>query len=174
MKKRIAILFSITVLLIVGAVFATAQSGPNGRAPRQQGAQPPPPPPPPPPPFGLPRIDRLARDLNLTEAQQSEIKAFLDAERSTLDSLMKKMDGERKQLDSATTGGQFEEAQVRALAGQQAQTMTDLIVEHKRIEAKIYSLLTQEQRSRFDQLRQRREPPPPPPDRPEPPPSENQ
>lgn len=172
MKKRIAILFSVAMLLIVGAIFATAQSGPSGRPPRQQGVQPPPPPPPP-PPFGLPRLDRLAHDLNLTEAQQTEIKAFFDTERSTIDSLMKKMDAERKQLDAATTGGQFDEAQVRALASQQAQTMTDMIVEHKRIEAKIYSLLTQEQRSKFDQLRQRREPPPPPPDRPEPPPSDN-
>lgn len=161
MRKRIAILFSIAVLLVAGAIFATAQSGPGAaRPPRPQGG----PPPPPPPPFGLPRLDRLARDLNLTEAQQTELKAFFDTERSTMDALMKKLDGQRQQLDAATANGQFDEAQVRALAAQQAQTFADLIVEHKRAEAKIYSILTPEQRARFDQLRQRRGQPPPPPD----------
>jgi Spy/CpxP family protein refolding chaperone len=124
----------------------------------------------------VPDIERLARDLSLTDAQQSELKTFLDTERPTMDALRKKMDEQRKQLDAATANGQFDEAQVRALAGQQAQTMTDLIVEHKRIEAKIYNTLTGEQRARFEQFRQRgprppREggrpgapPPPPPPD----------
>lgn len=171
MRKRVAILFSLAVIVVAGAIFATAQSGP-GDTPRQrqQGGAPPPPPPPPPPPFGLPRLDRLARDLNLTEAQQAELKVFFDAERQALDSLMKKMDQERQQLDEATANGQFDEAQVRALAGQQAQTFVDLVVEHKRAEAKIYSILTPEQRNRFAQLRQRREPPPPPP----PPPDDEQ
>ena len=71
------------------------------------------------------------------------------------------MDEQRKQLDAATANGQFDEAQVRALAGQQAQTMTELIVEHKRVDAKIYSVLTQEQRARFEQFRQPRGPRPP-------------
>jgi protein CpxP len=163
MKKRVAIIFSITSMLVCGGIFATAQSGPGARSPQQQGIQPPPPPPPPPPPFGLPHLDRLTHDLNLSEAQRAEIKAFMDVERSTMDTLRKKMDGERRQLDEATAGGQFDEALVRTLAGQQAQTFAELLVEHKRVEAKIYSVLTQEQRSRFEQLRQRREPLPPPP-----------
>jgi periplasmic protein CpxP/Spy len=161
MTKRIAILFSIALLLVGGAIITTAQSGPVGAGGPQR--QPGGPPPPPPPPFGLPRLDRLAHDLNLTEAQQAELKAFFDTERSTLDSLMKKQDGVRRQLDEATANGQFDEAQVRALAGQQAQTFADLIVEHKRADAKIYSILTPEQRVRFEQLRRRRGQPPPPP-----------
>jgi periplasmic protein CpxP/Spy len=161
MNKRIAIILSITAILVCGAVLATAQSGQGQGAPRQAGAQPPPPPPP--PPFGLPHLLHLARDLNLTEAQLAEIKAFMDAEHPALKTLMMKMDAERKQLDAATAGGQFDEAQVRALATQQAQTFAELIVAHKRAEARLYSLLTPEQRTRFEQLRQRRHPLPPPP-----------
>ena len=106
---------------------------------------------------------RILRQLDLTEAQQAEIKAFMDAGRTTLETLMTKLDAERRQLDEATKGGQFDEAQVRSLAAQQAQTFTELIVEHKRVEARLYSLLTPEQRTRFEQLRGRRQPPPPPP-----------
>jgi Spy/CpxP family protein refolding chaperone len=173
MRRRIAAIFSIALVLTCAAILVTAQGG-QEQPPRppQQGMQPPPPPP---PPFGVPDIERLARDLSLTDAQQAELKTFLDTERTTMDALRKRMDEQRKQLDAATANGQFDEAQVRALAGQQAQTMTDLIVEHKRIEAKIYNTLTQEQRARFEQFRQRgprppREggrpniPPPPPPD----------
>jgi periplasmic protein CpxP/Spy len=162
MNKRIAIILSITAMLVCGAVLATAQGGPGQGAPQQAGAQPPPPPPPP-PPFGLPHLRHLARDLNLTEAQLAEIKAFMDAEHPAIKTLMMKMDAERKQLDAATAGGQFDEAQVRALATQQAQAFAELIVAHKRAEAKLYSLLTPEQRTRFEQLRQRRHPLPPPP-----------
>jgi Spy/CpxP family protein refolding chaperone len=164
MNKRIAIIVGIAAMLVCGAILVTAQSGTGAqRAPQQAGIKPPPPSPPPPPPFGLPPLEHLTRELNLTEAQQAEIKAFMDAERTTLENLMTKLDAERRQLDEATKGGQFDEAQVRALAAQQAQTFTELIVEHKRVEARLYSLLTPEQRTRFEQLRQRRQPPPPPP-----------
>lgn len=175
MRRRIAAIFSIALMLACAAILVTAQGGQEQQQPRapQQGIQPPPPPPP--PPFGVPDIERLARDLSLTDAQQAELKTFLDTERATMDALRKKMDEQRKQLDAATANGQFDEAQVRALAGQQAQTMTELIVEHKRVEAKIYNTLTEAQRARFEQFRQRgprrpREggrpgvPPPPPPD----------
>lgn len=168
MKKSIVIVMGLGLMLACGAIFVTAQSGAGTpRAPQRRGIEPPPPPPPPPPPLSPPHLDRLARDLNLTEAQQSELKAFMDAQRATMDALRKKMDAERGQLDAATASGQFDEAQVRSLAAQQAQTHADLLVEQKRIEAKIYSLLTPEQRARFEQLRRRRQPPPlppPPPD----------
>lgn len=161
MKNQVALLFAVALVVVAGAIFATAQSGPtSARQQRGEGAQPPPPPP---PPFGLPRLDRLARDLNLTDAQQAELKTFFDAERATIDAMVKKLDAERRQLDEATRGGQFDETQVRALAAQQAQTFAELIVEHKRAEARLYNTLTPEQRTKFEQLRERRPPPPPPP-----------
>ncbi|HKS27177.1 MAG TPA: Spy/CpxP family protein refolding chaperone [Pyrinomonadaceae bacterium] len=164
MNKRIAIIIGMGAVLVFCAIAVTAQRGAgNARPPRPGEIKPPPPPPPPPPPFGLPPLDHLTRELNLTDAQQAEIKAFMSSSRATLETLRRKMDEERRQLDEATAGGQFDEAQVRALAAQQAQTFAELVVEHKRMEAKLYSLLTPEQRARFDQMRQRRQPPPPPP-----------
>lgn len=164
MSKRIAIIMSITAMLVCGTILATAQSGPGTRGPQPVDIKAPPPPPAPPPPrFGLPPLHHLARELNLTDAQQAEIKEIMDGERTTLETLRQRMDAERRQLDEATAGGQFDEAQVRSLAAQQAQTFAELTVQHKRIEARLYSLLTQEQRARFDQMRRRRQPPPQPP-----------
>lgn len=172
MNNRIIIIFSVGLVLACGTIFATARSGQDEtpRPPQRRGTEPPPLPPP--PPFSPQHLDRLARDLNLTEMQLSEIKAFLDAERATMETLRRKMEAERRQLDEATTGGRFDEPQVRALASQQAQTFAELIIQHKRIEARIYSLLTEEQRTRFDELKQRRPLPPPRQPPPPPPPSD--
>jgi len=107
---------------------------------------------PPPPPFGVPDIEHLQGALGLTEAQATELKPFLDSERVTVDALQKKLEDTHEQIQAATKDGRFEEAQVRALATQHAQAMTDLIVEQERVKAKIYSSLTPEQRTKAEQM----------------------
>ncbi|MDT5063113.1 MAG: hypothetical protein QOH63_3572 [Acidobacteriota bacterium] len=162
MRNRIVILIGIAALIVGGVIFASAQRGPGDGGP------------PPPPHFGIPSIEHLARELNLTDAQTTELKAFLDTERPTIEGLTKKLDEAHKQLDETTANGHFDEAQVRALANQQAQTMADLIVEQERVKAKIYNSLTPEQRAKVEEMHKhggphgRRpggpgEPPPPPP-----------
>ena len=168
MKTRIAILIGIVTLIVAGVVFVAAQGGPEQgqHPPRREGM---PPPPPPPPPFGVPDIEHLAHALNLTEAQATELKPFLDSERATIDALVKKLEESHQQIAAATKDGHFDEAQVRTLATQQAQLQADLIVEHERMKAKVYSVLTPEQRVRAEQMH-RHGPggmPPPPPPRPD-------
>ena len=165
MRNRIATLIGIAALIVGGVVFAAAQRGPGDGGP----------PPPPPPHFGIPDIEHLSRELNLTDAQTTELKAFLDAERPTIEGLTKKLEEAHKQLGESTANGRFDEAQVRALANQQAQTMADLIVEQERVKAKIYNTLTPEQRAKVEEMHRRGDrhgrrpggpdggPPPPPP-----------
>ena len=156
MKTRILTFIGIAALIVAAVILATAQDGPRERQP-------------PPPPMGVPPIEHLAQLLNLTEAQTAELKPFLDAERQTVDALMKKLGDLHKQLDEATANGHFDEAQVRAIAMQQAQAQAELTVEHERIKAKIYNLLTVEQRAKLEELHKRGGPhdgrpgPPPPP-----------
>jgi len=164
-------LIGIITLIAAGVVFVAAQGGPEQgpRPPRMEGMQAPPP-----PPFGVPDVEHLARALNLTEAQSTELKPFLDAERATTDALMKKLEESHQQIEAATKDGHFDEAQVRTLAGQQAQVQADLMVEHERLKAKIYNLLTPEQRAKAAEMH-RHGPhpggpggmPPPPPPRPD-------
>jgi Spy/CpxP family protein refolding chaperone len=160
MKIRIAISVSIVAVLAV-VLIATAQSRTAScQAPQRPAGGPPPPPPP-------LMNEHLARELNLSDEQNAQVKAVFDAEHATVEGLMKKLDDLREQLRAATANGQFDEAQVRSLANQQGQTQADLIVEHERTKAKIYSLLTAEQRSKLEQLHERMKPPfpgPRPPD----------
>jgi len=152
MKIRSAISVSIVAVLAV-VLIATAQSRTAScQAPQRPAGGPPPPPPP-------LMNEHLARELNLSEEQNAQVKAVFDAEHSTVEGLMKKLDDLREQLRAATANGQFDEAQVRTLANQQGQTQADLIVEHERTKAKIYSLLNAEQRSKLEQLHERMKPP---------------
>ncbi|OLE52568.1 MAG: hypothetical protein AUG51_17465 [Acidobacteria bacterium 13_1_20CM_3_53_8] len=169
MRDRIAIILSIAALVVGLALFTEAQNRQQGANAAQQGERRPPPPP---PPFALPRIEHLAHDLNLSDAQEAQIKSILDIERPVVDALMRKLDDAHKQMDAVTANGQFDETQVRALANQQAQTVADLIVEQERVKSKIYTVLTPEQRTEADERHRRGgphpcgpgdEPPPPPP-----------
>jgi Spy/CpxP family protein refolding chaperone len=168
LKTRMAILFGSIALIVAGVVLAAAQGTPGQgpRPPRGEGMQP--------PPFGVPDVEHLARALSLTEAQTTELKPFLDAERATVEALMKTIGQTHQQIQAATNDGHFEEAQVRTLAGQLGQAQTDLIVEQERVKARIYSVLTPEQRAQAEQMHRHgphpvgpggpgRMPPPPPP-----------
>jgi protein CpxP len=97
----------------------------------------------------------MARDLNLTDEQQTQVKAIFAAQRTVVEPLMKQMGEYRKQLDTATANGQFNEEQVRAIAQQQAQTAAQLTVENERTKAKIYNILTPEQRELAKQVHNR-------------------
>ena len=122
---------------------------------------------------GRPRgdmVEHMARELGLTDAQKEQVKSIMDAQRSAEEARESKLDDLRKQIDAATANGQFDEAQVRALANQQAQLQADSMVEHLRLHSKIYSLLTAEQRTKADEMMKRggphghpHGPPPPPP-----------
>ncbi len=105
--------------------------------------------------FGPEMLDHIARELNLTEAQKTQVKALFEAGQNTMAPLHQKMDEVHKQLESATENGQFDEAQVRALASQQAQLMAEMIVEHERMKSKIFSLLTPEQRTKATEMLKR-------------------
>lgn len=154
MKARIALFVCIAALTLGVALESFAQQ-PGGA------------PPPPPPFFG----GRMAQDLGLSDAQQAQIKSVLDAERATIDPLMKQLGDLHQQMEALTADGSFDEAKVRDLATQQAQVQANLTVEHERIKSKIYNLLTADQRTKLQQFHANhqghpghggRMPPPPP------------
>ncbi|HAF14242.1 MAG TPA: hypothetical protein DCK93_02255 [Blastocatellia bacterium] len=168
MKNRILVIASIAVLVIGATAFALGKGmermhgqGRGEGPPHREG-------------FGPGMLEHLTRELNLTDAQQTQIKAILDGAQAATEPLEKKMDEAHKQLEAATANGQFDETQVRALANQQAQVMADTIVEHERTKSKIYNVLTAEQRAKADEMHKHDGPGGPPrrPGPPPPPPSE--
>lgn len=99
---------------------------------------------------------RLARELNLTDAQKAQIKTILQAEKPRLQPLMQQLRQNRMAQQDAI-GAQFDEAKARAYADQQAKLMSDLMVERARVQSQIYSVLTPEQQQKMQQLRQKRQ-----------------
>lgn len=98
----------------------------------------------------------MSKQLNLTEAQQTQIKSILADERSKTMPLRQQL-RQNEQAQNATVNGAFDETQARAFANKQAQIMSDLMVEKQRTKAQIYSVLTPDQRQKALQLKQEHE-----------------
>lgn len=164
MKKRIVVIAGIAVLVIGATIFAVAQ-GPGMQEMKRmhghgQG------------PGHGDMLEHMARELNLTDAQKQQVKTIMESAKSSADGIHAKLEEVHKQLDAATANGQFDEAQVRTLANQQAQLEADMLVEHLRAKSKVFGILTAEQRVKAEEMHKRMGPPrrpgPPPP-----PPSEH-
>jgi Spy/CpxP family protein refolding chaperone len=102
------------------------------------------------------RIARLSRRLGLSDAQQEQVQNMLRAEVPRLRPMLQQLAQQKQQMLATTTNGQFEQGKVTEIANQEAQTLAALIVPRQDIESKVYALLTVEQRTKFDQVRQHR------------------
>jgi protein CpxP len=124
-------------------------------------------------PFHVPPVEHLTKAFGLSEAQAAELKPFLESESVTMDGIEKRLGDTHQQMMEATKDGHFDEAQLRALASTHSQAMVDMIVEQERVKAKIYNVLTPEQRAKMEQMHRQGGPhpgmhggpgmPPPPP-----------
>ena len=157
MKNRILGIGGIAVLVISVAILALGHGfqGPGGHGGGEG------------PPHGD-MLEHMARALNLTDAQKQQVKAIMDSVMPIADGYHAKLEEIHKQIGAATANGQFDEAQVRTLANQQAQLEADLQVEHLRAMSKVYSILTAEQRVKAEEMHKQmgaheRHPGPPPP-----------
>lgn len=147
MRNRLFVLTAIVALVIGATIFALGKSDvvmahfQHGDGPRHS--------------FGPEMVEHIARELSLNDSQKGQIKSILETGQATAVTLHQKMDEVDKQIAAATANGQFDEAQVRALANQKGQLTADMIVEHERIKSKIFSLLTPEQRVKAEELHKR-------------------
>ncbi len=141
-RKRIVIGLA-ALLLVVGAAAVGQSMAGNGRHWHRGD-------------FLNRRIAHLTRALDLTDAQQQQVKSLVDAQRPALKGLMQQMASQRAQMLAATQNGQFDAARVQAIANQQGQTLANLIVARQELQSKIYALLTPDQQAKFNQMQQRR------------------
>lgn len=97
----------------------------------------------------------MARELNLTDAQKTQIKTIMQSQRTTTRPLMLQMVQNRAAMLAATANGAFDQAKVQALATQQSQLMAQMIVQKASVRSQIYNqVLTPEQKTKAEQLRQ--------------------
>jgi periplasmic protein CpxP/Spy len=102
------------------------------------------------------RLAYTAKELNLTEAQQTQIRNIVADERIRTRSLREKL-RQNQQAENLKLDGSFDDIEVRAFANNQAQIMRDLIIEKQRSKSQIYSVLTPDQRQKALQLIQQHE-----------------
>ncbi len=86
--------------------------------------------------------------LNLTDAQQAQVKQIFAAEKPTIQPLMQQLHQSELQMHQLITSGNFDEAKAREIASQEAQTRTELTVERAKIHAQIFNLLTPDQKTK--------------------------
>lgn len=138
MMNKLAITIGLVLLVVAGGICTAAQTKKPRTADVDQ------------------VLAHLANGIDLTEPQQLRIRAILSTERQIFEPLMKQLTQAQRQMREATASGEFDEAQVRAIAADQAQTMTELIVLKERVRARIYNeVLTPEQRIQAARMLQR-------------------
>jgi len=113
---------------------------------------------PPPPPmhdhefgFGGHMMGFFADYLNLSDAQQAQMKSIMEKEHPTMKPLFQQLHATRQQLRQYEEGT-YDEAKVRALAAQQAQAMVELTVAQTRIHNEMFQVLTPDQQSKMKEF----------------------
>jgi Spy/CpxP family protein refolding chaperone len=91
------------------------------------------------------------KQLDITDAQHTQIKAVMQKEHSTMKPLMTQLHQMHAQLKQYEEGA-YDEAKVTALVTQQAQTLVQLKVEETRIHSEIYQLLTSDQQAKLKEI----------------------
>jgi periplasmic protein CpxP/Spy len=107
--------------------------------------------------FGAHMLLHMSDELNLTDAQQSQLKDILAKEKSAAKPGFEALKQSHDQMMQLITSGSFDEAQARSIASQQAQTMVDMEVQHARSASQAFQVLTPDQRTKALQLLKEKE-----------------
>jgi Spy/CpxP family protein refolding chaperone len=102
--------------------------------------------------FGGPMLGYYVHKLDLTDAQQAQVKAIMAKEKPALQPLMQQVAQGHSQLRDLVMNGNFDEAKARELASQQTQTVTELTVQHARIASEMVQILTPDQKTKLTAL----------------------
>jgi len=102
--------------------------------------------------FGGPMLGYYVHKLDLTDAQQAQVKAIVAKEKPALQPLMLQMAQGHSQLRDLVMSGSFDEAKVRELASQQTPVLTELAVQYARIGSEMMQVLTPEQKTKLTAL----------------------
>jgi Spy/CpxP family protein refolding chaperone len=98
-------------------------------------------------------LSYVVHELNLNDAQKSQIKSMWQAEQPAVASLVHELASESKEMDSATTQGNFDESKVQAIAARQGETIAKLLIEKERFKSKVYTgVLNPKQRTKADEI----------------------
>ncbi len=99
------------------------------------------------------KMAKMAKFLDLSEAQQAQIQNILEAERAKTEPLRQQMEANREQMRLLVQVDTFDEAAVRTLAAKKAEVGTELMVSRARTQNLIQAQLTPAQRELAEKVR---------------------
>lgn len=107
--------------------------------------------------FGGHMVHFFSDYLDLTDAQQEQVKQIMAKDQPSLQPLVQQMHQNRQQMRQLIESSAFDEAKVRTLASQQTQTMTELTVQKAHMYSDLYQVLTADQKTKLDKFLDRHE-----------------
>jgi len=107
--------------------------------------------------FGEHMLDFFSDVLNLSDAQQAQIKQIMESNHPTVEPLFKQERDNKKAMMQLVMSGAFDEAKAQSLAKQSAEVHAQLEVAHARALAQAYQVLTAEQKTKLSEFMARRE-----------------
>lgn len=108
-------------------------------------------------PFGGHMLHFFSNYLDLTSAQQDQVKGIMEKEKPAIQSAMQQRGQFHSQMRALEEASTFDEAKVRALAAQQSQAMTEMIVQKARIKNELLQVLTPDQKTKLAQFEAKHE-----------------
>ncbi len=100
------------------------------------------------------RVERMASRLDLTDVQQNQVEAIIEASKDDQEALYKKIQSNREALREAMSSGNT--ASVRSLADQKGDLVAELTVLRSNDRTQIKAVLTSEQQEDFAEMKNRR------------------
>ena len=100
---------------------------------------------------------RMMDMLDLSDAQQTQIKQIYQSGKASLKPLWSQERESHLAMIKLVTSGAFDPAKATAIATQESQARAQLEVEHAKLAAQAYEVLTTEQRTKLNEFLAKRE-----------------
>jgi periplasmic protein CpxP/Spy len=107
--------------------------------------------------FGGPLSGMMADFLNLSDAQQTQIKQIMQSTKPTVEPLFQQEMQNRKALMQLIMSNSFDEAKAQTLAQQSASIHEQIEVAHAKAAAQAYQVLTPAQKTQLSEFLAKRE-----------------
>jgi periplasmic protein CpxP/Spy len=95
----------------------------------------------------------MFRGLDLTDEQKAQVKQIREASRSKTQALRESSKANRQKLKDATANGAFDEAQITAIANENAAVSAQMTVERARVRSQVFAVLTAEQKAKAAEMK---------------------
>lgn len=95
----------------------------------------------------------MLRGLDLTDEQKAQVKTIMQASKETSKPIREQMKANREKLQTLSDSGNFDQAQVQAIANQQGALSAQMIVEKEKVKSQINALLTPEQKAKAAEMK---------------------